>query len=94
LGGMPPFRGFFLKLYVFETLVEGGMVWVALALAVSSVVALSYYHGMSFQAFIVGVGRPMPWGRPLSRPQLYTWVLSGRLLGAPLVILLVGLPGG
>ncbi|MFN0022280.1 MAG: NADH-quinone oxidoreductase subunit NuoN [Parvularculaceae bacterium] len=43
LAGVPPMAGFFGKLYVFQAAIEAGMVWLAIAGAVLSVVAAFYY---------------------------------------------------
>ncbi len=43
LAGVPPMAGFFGKLYVFQAAIEAGMVWLAVAGAVLSVVAAYYY---------------------------------------------------
>lgn len=43
LAGVPPFAGFFGKFYVLKAAVDGGMVWLAVAGAVASVIGAFYY---------------------------------------------------
>ncbi len=43
LAGVPPMAGFFGKLYVFQAAIDAGMIWLALAGAVLSVVSAYYY---------------------------------------------------
>jgi NADH-quinone oxidoreductase subunit N len=43
LAGLPPFAGFFAKLYVFWAAVESGLVWLAIVGVVNSAISLYYY---------------------------------------------------
>ena len=43
LTGIPPTAGFIGKLYLFAALIDGGWIWLAIAAALNSVVALYYY---------------------------------------------------
>ncbi len=43
LMGIPPFAGFFGKLFVFAAAVNGGMAWYAVVGALNSVIAVYYY---------------------------------------------------
>jgi len=48
LAGVPPMLGFFGKFYVLKAAVDGGMVWLALAGAVASVIGAYYYLRIVF----------------------------------------------
>jgi NADH-quinone oxidoreductase subunit N len=43
LAGIPPLVGFFGKFYVFKAAIDGGMVWLAVAGAIASVIGAFYY---------------------------------------------------
>jgi NADH-quinone oxidoreductase subunit N len=43
LTGIPPTAGFIGKLYIFAALIDGGWVWLAVAVGLNSVIALYYY---------------------------------------------------
>jgi NADH-quinone oxidoreductase subunit N len=43
LGGIPPFAGFFAKVWVFGAAVQSGLVWLALLGFINSMIALYYY---------------------------------------------------
>ena len=48
LAGVPPFLGFFGKLYVLRAAYEGGLVWLAIAGVIASVIAAFYYLRIVF----------------------------------------------
>lgn len=48
LAGVPPMLGFFGKFYVLKAAVDGGMVWLALAGAIASVIGAYYYLRIVF----------------------------------------------
>src|SRR5207249_12161750 len=43
LAGLPPFAGFFAKLYVFWAAIESGLLWLILAGVINSAISLYYY---------------------------------------------------
>jgi NADH-quinone oxidoreductase subunit N len=43
LAGIPPFAGWWAKFVIFQTLIEGGGLWLAVIMAVNTVIALYYY---------------------------------------------------
>ncbi|HEY4690212.1 MAG TPA: NADH-quinone oxidoreductase subunit N, partial [Anaerolineae bacterium] len=43
LGGVPPLAGFFAKFYIFQAAISSGLVWLAVAGVLNSIVALYYY---------------------------------------------------
>ena len=43
LAGLPPFVGFIGKLYIFNSAVEAGLIWLALAGGLASVIGAFYY---------------------------------------------------
>ncbi len=63
LAGVPPMLGFFAKFGVFQAAVDGGMVWLAVAGAVASVIGAFYYlrivYFMYFGRELDGVETPM-----------------------------------
>jgi NADH-quinone oxidoreductase subunit N len=65
LAGIPPLAGFFAKLYVFTGAVEAGLVWLAIAGVVNSVIAAYYYLRVTVVMFMtepaaVAVEAPKP----------------------------------
>lgn len=64
LAGVPPFIGFFAKLYVVKAAVDAGMVWLAVAGVVASVIGAFYYlrivYFMYFGEEGPGLDRRMP----------------------------------
>jgi NADH-quinone oxidoreductase subunit N len=44
--GIPPTVGFFGKLFIFNGAVEAGYLWLALVMAVNSVISVGYYYGL------------------------------------------------
>lgn len=45
--GLPPFVGFFGKLWIFTDALKSGMTWLAVALAINSVISVYYYLGIA-----------------------------------------------
>jgi len=43
LTGLPPFAGFIGKWYIFQAVIDSGMIWLAVIAAFNSVIALYYY---------------------------------------------------
>ncbi|HZU06661.1 MAG TPA: NADH-quinone oxidoreductase subunit N [Chloroflexota bacterium] len=88
LGGLPPFAGFFNKLYVFwaainrEPLVGGPLYWLVLIGVVNSAVSLYYYARVIRQMYLV----PAPTDKPVTIPAAHALALALCVLG----ILLLG----
>lgn len=63
MAGIPPLAGFVAKLYVFRAAVEAGLVWLAVAGILTSVVAAAYYfrvvRAMYFEEGGEGFARPL-----------------------------------
>ena len=65
LMGIPPFAGFFGKLYVFGAAVNNDLAWFAVVGALNSVISV-YYYARVIRAMIIEPGRetsliPLPW---------------------------------
>jgi NADH-quinone oxidoreductase subunit N len=82
LAGVPPFLGFFGKLYVLRAAYEGGLAWLAIAGVVASVIGAFYYLRIVFYMYF-GEERD-----PLDRPQ--SPVLWGFLV-ASAAVMVVGI---
>jgi len=66
LTGIPPFIGFWGKLYVFRAAVEANMSWLAVAGMVNSAISAFYYLGIVVQMYF----RPVPEGGDGEVPQI------------------------
>ncbi len=53
LGGIPPTAGFIGKLYLFSAAIEGGLLWLAIAGVINSVISLAYYWKVIRAMYIV-----------------------------------------
>lgn len=69
LAGVPPFLGFFGKLYVLRAAYEGGLVWLAVAGVIASVIAAFYYLRIVYYMYFGEEGEaletnstPVLWG--------------------------------
>ena len=63
LAGLPPFAGFFAKLYVFWAAIESGLTWLVLLAVVNSAVSLYYYAQVIHDMYMVPAAaetRPEP----------------------------------
>jgi NADH-quinone oxidoreductase subunit N len=60
LMGIPPFAGFFGKLYVFAAAVKGGLAWYAVVGALNSVIAVYYYARVVKDMIIEDAGDMSP----------------------------------
>lgn len=56
--GIPPAVGFFGKLFLFQAAVGGGLVWLAILMAVNSVISVGYYYGVVKAMFLEEPVRP------------------------------------
>ncbi len=82
LAGVPPFLGFFGKLYVLRAAYEGGLVWLAVAGVIASVIGAFYYLRIVYYMYFGEEGEPLETGRS---PVLWS------LLMASAAIMLVGI---
>ncbi|MFI6921749.1 NADH-quinone oxidoreductase subunit N [Nonomuraea spiralis] len=80
LAGLPPgLAGLFAKIFVFRTIVEGGLGWLALVMAVNTVIGLYYYATWAARLFA-------PTGeRALRRPSPTAWLAVGLALGVAIL---------
>ena len=70
LAGVPPLLGFFAKLYVLRAAYEGGLVWLAVAGVVASVIGAFYYLRLVYYMYfgeeraepLEAGGSPVLWG--------------------------------
>ena len=83
LAGVPPFLGFFGKLYVWRAALDGGMIWLVVASAVASAIGAFYYLRIVFLMYF-GADKSEALDRNRSG------VLSGFLV-ASAVIMVIGI---
>lgn len=50
--GMPPFAGFWAKLYIFRATIQGGLTWLAIAIALNSAISIGYYYNVVRVMFV------------------------------------------
>jgi NADH-quinone oxidoreductase subunit N len=87
LAGVPPFVGFFAKLYVLRAVIEAGYTWVAIAAVIFSIISAFYYLRI---VKLMYFDRAPANARALKAEFDLRWLLSGN----GLAILLLGvLPG-
>ncbi|MFI7135674.1 NADH-quinone oxidoreductase subunit N [Nonomuraea sp. NPDC050153] len=78
LAGLPPgLAGLFAKVFVFREIVEGGSGWLALIMAVNTVIGLYYYAVWTTRLFIPATGPVLAQRRPTPT----TWLAIGLALG-------------
>ncbi|MDZ7711002.1 MAG: NADH-quinone oxidoreductase subunit NuoN [Roseovarius sp.] len=63
LAGVPPFLGFFGKLYVLRAAYEGGLAWLAVAGVIASVIGAFYYLRIVFYMYFGKEGEGLETGR-------------------------------
>ncbi len=69
LAGLPPFVGFFAKLYIFWAAAEGGLLWLVLVAMINSAISLYYYAQVIHDMYLVSAAEPAPGGAaPPPRP--------------------------
>lgn len=73
LAGILPFAGFWAKFVVFRVLIEGGGLWLAIAMALNTVVSLFYYAAVVKRMFF-------------DRSELTAPVVVPRVLSGPIVL--------
>ncbi|MFC5833704.1 NADH-quinone oxidoreductase subunit N [Nonomuraea insulae] len=79
LAGLPPgLAGLFAKIFVFREIIEGGSGWLALVMAVNTVIGLYYYAIWTARLFTPAAGTSLaPY-----RPPATTWLAVGLALAA------------
>ncbi|MGR3321968.1 MAG: NADH-quinone oxidoreductase subunit NuoN [Pseudooceanicola sp.] len=87
LAGVPPLVGFFGKLYVLRAAYDGGLVWLAVAGVVASVIGAFYYLRIVFYMYFGKEGVQLETGRS---PVLWTLLMAS---AATMVIGMVNLFG-
>ncbi len=60
LAGLPPFAGFFAKLYIFQAALDGGLGWLALAGVINSAISLYYYAQVIHEMYILPPEKEVP----------------------------------
>lgn len=100
LAGLPPFVGFFAKLYVFWAAAESGLIWLVLLGMVNSALSLYYYAQVIHDMYMVGVG---DWGlevggqstpSPIPNPQSPAPTVLVALAIAVVGVLVLGVASG
>jgi NADH-quinone oxidoreductase subunit N len=81
LAGVPPLVGFFGKFYVLMAAVEAGLVWLAVAGVVASVIGAYYYLRIVYLMYFGAAAEPMTGTMP---------VLHGALLAASALAMVLG----
>ena len=79
MAGVPPFLGFFAKLYVIKAAVDAGLVWLAVLGVVASVIGAFYYLRIVYLMYFGEEGRGLDRRMPAVQ-----WVL---LMGSAVVML-------
>lgn len=83
LAGIPPLAGWAAKLYVFRALIDGGGYWLAVIMAVNTVIALFYY---------VAIARRMAFDRPAIEEDVpVPSLLLGAITVAAIVVVVIGI---
>ncbi|MFP4570868.1 NADH-quinone oxidoreductase subunit NuoN [Rhodosalinus sp.] len=91
LAGVPPFLGFFAKLYVLRAAYEGGLVWLAVAGVVASVIGAYYYlRIVYFMYFGEERGEPLEAG---GGAVLYTALMASAIVMLVGIVNLFGIEG-
>ncbi len=67
LAGLPPFNGFWSKLFLFMGQSQGGMAWLAAIALINSAVALGYYSYLAKRMFFDDPATP---GTPIQHPDV------------------------
>ena len=65
LAGIPPFAGFWGKLFIFQAAIAAGQAWLAMVMVVNSVISLYYYVAIVRQMYFVEVRDPRPIRAPV-----------------------------
>jgi NADH-quinone oxidoreductase subunit N len=92
LAGVPPFLGFFGKLYVLRAAYDGGLAWLAIAGVIASVIGAYYYlRIVYFMYFGKELDDPIPSGGTLVNQGLVTGC-GIAMLGGVLVLYFVEIP--
>jgi NADH-quinone oxidoreductase subunit N len=65
LAGIPPFAGFWGKLFIFQAAIAADQVWLAVIMVLNSVISLYYYVAIVRQMYFVEVRDPRPIRAPV-----------------------------
>ncbi len=84
LAGMPPFAGFFGKLFVFQTAIDGGLYWLAIVGLANSVIGAYYY----LRVLVFMYMREPAIGAPVVAPMRSGVVVAALVIAAFFVFLL------
>ena len=90
LAGVPPFLGFFGKFYVLRAAYEGGLVWLAVAGVIASVIGAFYYLRIVFFMYFGDEREPLD--RPQS-PILWGFLMASATAMVVGVVFLFGIEG-
>ncbi|PYE84155.1 NADH-quinone oxidoreductase subunit NuoN [Pseudoroseicyclus aestuarii] len=90
LGGVPPFVGFFGKLYVFRAAIDGGLIWLAVAGAVASVIGAFYYIRI---VYLMYFGQEREGLDKTSQPMLWGFMMASAAIMVLGVVNLFGIEG-
>ena len=78
--GIPPTAGFLGKLLLFSAALQGGYLWLALAIAVNSAISVGYYYGVVRNMFLVAPADRTPVGSSLALHAALVVGVAGTLL--------------
>ena len=91
LAGVPPFLGFFGKLYVLRAAFEGGLAWLAVAGVIASVIGAYYYLRI---VFLMYFGDPSKEGLNGGKsPVLWTFLMASAVIMVVGVVNMFGVEG-
>jgi NADH-quinone oxidoreductase subunit N len=65
LAGIPPFAGFWGKLFIFQAAIAANQAWLAVVMVVNSVISVYYYVAIVRQMYFVEVRDPRPIRAPV-----------------------------
>jgi NADH-quinone oxidoreductase subunit N len=94
--GIPPTVGFFGKFFLFQAALEGGLLWLAILMAVNSVISVGYYYGVVRAMFMEEPVKPALQGSPNSMAAVvitFISVIAVGLLANPLISLALSATG-
>ncbi|MBL8057945.1 MAG: NADH-quinone oxidoreductase subunit N, partial [Anaerolineales bacterium] len=87
LGGIPPLAGFFGKFYLFTSVMQSGLVWLAIVGVLNAIVSL-YYYLIVLKVVYLGEPKDAAVVYPVSRP--YTFALWACAMGVIFVGAVIG----
>lgn len=86
--GIPPTAGFMGKFFLFRAAVDSGYLWLALCMAVNSVISVGYYYGVVKAMFLEPTDRgalPVKWGTLVTVAACFVGVILVGLLASPFI---------